>query len=107
MFTLSRVCQPLILASAPEDDRLRRLHYIGIPDYVTIDASITLDFITRLVSNISYFIPINTGKLEINQIKTLNGKEFLLLNLPFYLTDSIAEYLKWMISNDKTTQQSK
>ena len=54
-----------------------------------------------------YAVRIYSGKLEINQIKTLNGKEFLLLNLPFYLTDSIAEYLKWMISNDKPTQQSK
>jgi len=54
-----------------------------------------------------YAVRIYSGKLEINQIKTLNGKEFLLLNLPFYLTGSIAEYLKWMISNDKPIQQSK
>ncbi|MBT3804502.1 MAG: ATP-binding protein [Desulfobacula sp.] len=54
-----------------------------------------------------YAVRIYSGKLEINQIKTLNGKEFLLLNLPFYLTGSIAGYLKWMISNDKPTQQAK
>ncbi len=54
-----------------------------------------------------YAVRIYSGPLEINQIKTFNGKEFLLLNLPFYLTGSIAECLKWMISNDKLSQQLK
>jgi len=45
-----------------------------------------------------YAVRIYSGKLEINQIKTLNGKKFILLNLPFYLAGSIAEYLEWMIS---------
>ncbi len=52
-----------------------------------------------------YAVRIYSGKLEINQIKTVNGKECLLLNLPFYLAGSIMEYLKWMISNDKPPQQ--
>ncbi len=54
-----------------------------------------------------YAVRIYSGQLEINQIKTFNGKECLLLNLPFYLTGSIVEYLKWMISNDKPAQQVK
>ena len=45
--------------AAPLIKSERRLHHIKMPDYVTIDASIILDFITRLVSNISYLIPIN------------------------------------------------
>ncbi len=48
-----------------------------------------------------YAVRIYSGKLEINQIKTLNGNACTLLNLPFYLTGSITEYLEWMISNDK------
>ena len=45
-----------------------------------------------------YAVRIYSGPFESSQIKTLSGKECLLLNLPFYLTGSIAEYLKWMIS---------
>ncbi|MCF8113843.1 MAG: AAA family ATPase [Desulfotignum sp.] len=48
-----------------------------------------------------YAVRIYSGQLEINQIKTVDGKECLLLNLPFYLTGSIVEYLKWIISNDR------
>jgi predicted AAA+ superfamily ATPase len=47
-----------------------------------------------------YAVRIYSGRVEINQVKTLNGKAYSLLNLPFYLTGSISEYLKWMISND-------
>jgi hypothetical protein len=32
---------------------------IGMPYSVTINANIMIDFVTRLVSNISYLIPIN------------------------------------------------
>jgi len=39
-----------------------------------------------------------SGQLEINQIQTLKGKKFTLLNLPFYLTGYIPEYLEWIIS---------
>jgi hypothetical protein len=45
-----------------------------------------------------YAVRIYSGKLEINEIKTLDGKKFVLLNLPFYLTGSIVEYLEWMMS---------
>jgi hypothetical protein len=44
-----------------------------------------------------YAVRIYSGKLEINQIKTLKGKAFTLLNLPFYLTGQMEKYLKWMI----------
>ncbi len=59
-------------------------------------------FIDRAPHN--YAVRIYSGRLEINQVKTLNGKEYSLLNLPFYLIGSIAEYLKWMISNEKLAQ---
>jgi len=45
-----------------------------------------------------YAVRIYSGKLEINEIKTLDGKKFVLLNLPFYLAGSIVEYLEWMMS---------
>ena len=45
-----------------------------------------------------YAVRIYSGKLEINEIKTLDGKKFVLLNLPFYLAGSIVDYLEWMMS---------
>ncbi|HSL62341.1 MAG TPA: hypothetical protein VK885_11160, partial [Desulfotignum sp.] len=54
-----------------------------------------------------YAVRIYSGRLKINQVQILNGKAYSLLNLPFYLTGSISEYLKRMISNDKSGHQSK
>ncbi|MDA3915745.1 MAG: AAA family ATPase [Deltaproteobacteria bacterium] len=45
-----------------------------------------------------YAVRIYSGQMEINRIKTLTGKDFTLLNLPFYLAGSIPEYLEWLIS---------
>jgi predicted AAA+ superfamily ATPase len=45
----------------------------------------------------NYAVRIYSGKIEINRIKTLKGKEFVLLNLPFYLAGLIIEYIEWMI----------
>ena len=45
-----------------------------------------------------YAVRVYSGQLEINQIQTLKGKKFTLLNLPFYLTGYIPEYLEWIIS---------
>ncbi|CCK80723.1 MULTISPECIES: ATP-binding protein [Desulfobacula] len=54
-----------------------------------------------------YAVRIYSGKLETNRISTLNGNDCTLLNIPFYLTGSINDYIDWMISNDKAIQQSK
>ena len=45
-----------------------------------------------------YAVRVYSGQLEINQIQTLKGKKFILLNLPFYLSGYIPEYLEWIIS---------
>jgi len=38
------------------------------------------------------------GKVTINQVKTPAGKEYNLLNLPYYLVSQIDKYLEWGIS---------
>ncbi len=35
------------------------------------------------------------GVIEINKVKTQNGKEFKLLNLPYFLGTQIETYLEW------------
>jgi len=46
----------------------------------------------------TYAVRVYSGQLEINQIQTIREKKFTLLNLPFYLTGYIPEYLEWIIS---------
>jgi hypothetical protein len=36
------------------------------------------------------------GVLKIDKVKTLQGKEYTLLNLPYYLAGKIEEYLDWI-----------
>lgn len=41
-------------------------------------------------------VRIYSGDLLIKKERTINSKEFLLLNLPFYLIDKICEYIEWV-----------
>jgi predicted AAA+ superfamily ATPase len=50
------------------------------------------------VSPHSFAIRVYSGELSLDKIKTIKGKEFQLLNLPFYLVCRINEYIKWMIN---------
>ncbi len=45
----------------------------------------------------NFAVRIYSGKLSIEKAKTINGKEFNLLNLPFFLISVLEQYLKWMI----------
>lgn len=38
------------------------------------------------------------GKVVVDRIKSTTGKEFILLNLPYYLTSQIGYYMQWVIS---------
>lgn len=53
-----------------------------------------MEFIDR--SPHSFAIRIYSGKLSIEKSKTLKGKDFVLLNLPFYLISKIPGYFNWM-----------
>lgn len=53
------------------------------------------------VSPHPFAVRIYSGGLSIDKIKTIKGKEFQLLNLPFYLVCRINEYLKWMFDSSK------
>jgi hypothetical protein len=37
------------------------------------------------------------NELQINEAKTIAGKKFLLLNLPYYLSGNIEQYIEWFI----------
>jgi hypothetical protein len=48
-------------------------------------------------ANHNFAVRIYSGDLNIENTKTISGKEFKLLYLPFYLTGKINSYLKWLI----------
>jgi len=53
------------------------------------------EFIDRAPHN--YAVRVYSGKLKLDIVKTIKGKKFFLLNLPFYLTGRIKRYLRWLL----------
>ncbi len=47
----------------------------------------------------AYAVRLCSGTLSIDKIKTIKGKSFSLLNIPFYLAGYIKQYLSWFIKN--------
>lgn len=47
-----------------------------------------------------FAIRIYSGELKVETTRTLKGKEFTLLNLPFYLTAKASDYIKWCINGE-------
>jgi hypothetical protein len=48
-------------------------------------------------ANHPYAIRVYSEKLSISKSKTRTGKDFWLLNLPFYLIHKIDDYCKWLV----------
>lgn len=46
----------------------------------------------------SYAVRIYSGKLSIDTVRTIKGKKYFLLNLPFYLVGRINNYLDWFFA---------
>jgi len=47
----------------------------------------------------NFAVRVSSNKLSVEKLKTIKGKEFNLLNLPFYLVSKLNEYLEWFINN--------
>jgi len=45
----------------------------------------------------NYAVRIYSGKLKVDEVQTVKGKKFYLLNLPFYLAGNINKYLSWFL----------
>ncbi|RLD62839.1 MAG: AAA family ATPase [Bacteroidetes bacterium] len=58
-------------------------------------------FIDLAPHNLS--VRIYAGKIRIEKTKTITGKQFYLLNLPYYLTSKIKEYLKYFVEKIEQT----
>lgn len=55
------------------------------------------EFIDRAPHN--YAVRIYSGPLKVDRLVTIKGKAYFLLNLPFYLTGQIGQYLDWFLKN--------
>jgi hypothetical protein len=53
------------------------------------------EFVDRAPHN--YAVRVHSGKLKLDIVKTIKGKKFFLLNLPFYLTGRIKRYMRWLL----------
>lgn len=47
-------------------------------------------------SPLNYAIRFFAGELALNKVKTQNGKEFYLLDLPYYLASKVEQYIDWL-----------
>lgn len=72
---------PIEVKSGPQG-RLRSLH----------------QFIER--TNHHFAIRVLSNKLSVEKVKTPTGKEYILLNLPYYLSTRIPQYAKWLVENN-------
>jgi len=48
-----------------------------------------------------YAVRLYGGIFGVDEIKSISGKPFTLLNLPYYLVGKIEDYLKWLVENFK------
>lgn len=48
-------------------------------------------------SPLQFAIRIYAGQMQLDRLKTQNGKTFYLLNLPYYLTGQLESYIKWLL----------
>ncbi len=47
-----------------------------------------------------YAVRLYHGTLEIQETKTLEGKSFKLLNLPYFPGCRLPEYIEWFVTNN-------
>ncbi|NQX39052.1 hypothetical protein SAMN05421820_102587 [Pedobacter steynii] len=84
--------------STAEVDFVMSYNSIIIPIEVKSGATGTLKSLHAFMdaTTHAFAIRIYGGQLKIDKISTSNGKEYTLLNLPFYLAGRIEEYIDWL-----------
>ena len=85
--------------SNAEVDFVYQVDNLIIPIEVKTGKSGRLRSLHQFIDNCPhrYAVRIYSGKFEIQKTETISGKEFHLLNLPFYLISKLEEYIRLMI----------
>lgn len=78
-------------------------HQILVPIEVKSGASGTLRSLHEYMDRVSHDIAVRiyAGKLSLERITSRAGKPYNLLNLPYYLTSQIHQYIDWAIMTSK------
>lgn len=88
--------------SNAEVDFLIQVNDLIIPIEVKSGPTGRLRSLHQFIDNAphSYAVRIYSGELSIDRIQTINNKPCILLNLPFYLTGSITQYIEEFIASE-------
>jgi len=86
------------LNSTAEVDFVISYNSVIIPIEVKSGATGTLKSLHAFMDTTTHAFAIRVygGQLKIDKISTSNGKEYTLLNLPFYLAGRIEDYIDWL-----------
>jgi predicted AAA+ superfamily ATPase len=92
-------------SSAAEIDYVVQFEDMLVPVEVKSTAAGALRSLHLFMDNVNhhYAVRCYPGQLRVDTVQTPGGKEFLLLNLPYYLTFKIDEYLTWFVHSYSTT----
>lgn len=58
-------------------------------------------------SPLNYAIRFYAGKFSLDKVKTQEGKDFYLLNLPYFLASKLEEYITWLKENIPVEEETK
>lgn len=86
--------------SSAEIDYVIQFENLIIPIEVKYGKAGTLKSLMQFIDMTlhNYAVRVYSGELSVEEFKTITGKKFFLLNLPFYLVGKIYNYLYWFIS---------
>ncbi|MCX2481034.1 AAA family ATPase [Pedobacter sp. MC2016-15] len=89
-------------SSTAEVDFVILYNSMIIPVEVKAGATGTLKSLHSFIDEAEHSIGVRIygGPLKVDRLTTLKGKDYTLLNLPFYLTSRIEIYLDWMINTN-------
>ena len=87
--------------SVAEVDFIKIYEGILFPIEVKSGATGTLKSLQAYIDECSHHwaVRLYAGKFSVDSLITRNQKPFYLLNLPYYLTGKIDDYLKWFVEN--------
>jgi len=87
--------------SSAEVDLIIPYEYYLIPIEIKAGKTGTLRSLHQFINQAPHYFAVRlyAAKLKFQRTKTPDGKEFILLNLPYFLISKIADYIEWMIKN--------
>jgi predicted AAA+ superfamily ATPase len=89
--------------SSAEVDLVVTYNSTIVPIEIKSGATGTLKSLHQFMNRVDHIFAIRmySGPLKVEKTQTIQGKPFLLLNLPYYLGTQISKYISWFVANHK------